>query len=476
MSRIVSCAARLRLFARIDDAAMDSKTQHLLTAPPLGLLIGLATPNSIAFFIQSFVSMAEVWVIGTLGTAPLAAIALAFPLLMLMQTLPGGALGGAVASSIARALGAGKPERAERLIWHALALAAAGAGLILLTFTLGGYAFLRFLGGSELILDYAYRYGFILSLGGLGLWLVGVVTAIYRGMGDMRFPASMMIVNAVIQVPLSICLVTGAFGLPALGVAGAAVSAVVVAALVSTLMLLRLIYGNTLISLRRHPAVFSRELFADILRVFAPASLSPLLTVATIVSLTAIVGSFGEKALAGYGIGSRIEFLMIPLIFGLGAAMTSLVGMAIGAGDQARAERIGWIGSCCASVLAGSIGLLLAFTANAWIPVFTQDPEIHAAALAYMRIVAPCFAFMGLGFSLYFASQGAGAMLWPVTATATRILVAVGGALVFTRVIGMGLEGVFYAAAIAMVFYGVVIAAALKLGAWRRTGSSAAPE
>lgn len=68
---------------------MDSKTQHLLTAPPLGLLIGLATPNSIAFFIQSFVSMAEVWVIGTLGTAPLAAIALAFPLLMLMQTLPG---------------------------------------------------------------------------------------------------------------------------------------------------------------------------------------------------------------------------------------------------------------------------------------------------------------------------------------------------------------------------------------------------
>ena len=99
---------------------MPPKTQHLLSAPPLGLLIALATPNSVAFFIQSFVSMTEVWVIGTLGAAPLAAIALAFPLLMLMQTLPSGALGGAVASSIARALGAGNTERAERLIWHAL--------------------------------------------------------------------------------------------------------------------------------------------------------------------------------------------------------------------------------------------------------------------------------------------------------------------------------------------------------------------
>lgn len=447
---------------------MDAKTQHLLSAPPLGLLIALATPNSVAFFIQSFVSMTEVWVVGTLGTAPLAAIALAFPLLMLMQTLPGGALGGAVASSIARALGAGKPERAERLLWHAIAIAAAGAASILLVFALGGRPFLRFLGGSGDILSLAYSYGLILCGGGLFLWLIGVLTAIFRGMGDMRFPAGMMILNACLQIPLSICLVLGAFGLPALGVVGAAVSAVSVSALVSLIMLLRLTLGNTLIRLRRHPQLFSTELFGDILGVFAPASLSPLLTVATIVSLTAIVGTFGERALAGYGIGSRIEFLMIPLIFGLGAAMTSLVGMAMGAGDPARAERIGWIGSAAASVLAGTIGLLLAVTANLWIPVFTQDPEIHAAALGYMRIVAPCFAFMGLGFSLYFASQGAGAMLWPVAATCTRIVVALGGALLLTRVLGLGLEGVYYAAALAMILYGLVIAAALRLGAWRR--------
>jgi Na+-driven multidrug efflux pump len=142
--------------------------------------------------------------------------------------------------------------------------------------------------------------------------------------------------------------------------------------------------------------------------------------------------------------------------------------MAIGANDQARAERIGWIGSCAASVLAGTIGIALAVSANYWIPIFTPDPEIHAAALSFMRIVAPCFAFMGLGFSLYFASQGAGAMLWPVVGTALRIIVALGGALLLTRVFGLGLSGVYYAAALAMVVYGSVIALAIKFGAWRR--------
>ena len=447
---------------------MDARTLHLLTAPPFALLVSLATPNSVAFFIQSIVSMTEVWIIGSLGTASLAAIALAFPLLMLMQTLPGGALGGSVASSIARALGAGNHERAERLLWHALAIAAISAALVLLLFTFGGEGLFRFLGGSDTVLEQATSYGRILCSGGLFLWLIGVLTAVFRGMGDMRFPAMMMVTNAIIQVPVSICLVVGAFGLPKLGVSGAAVSAVLVSALISLIMLLRLSFGNTLIKLRLHTQLFSPDLFADIMRVAAPASLSPLLTVSTIVSLTAIVGGFGESALAGYGIGSRIEFLMIPLIFGLGAAMTSLVGMSIGAGDQARAERIGWIGSFSAAALAGSIGLILAVTGNLWIPVFTQDPAIHAAALSYIRIVGPCYIFMGLGFSLYFASQGAGAMLWPVAATITRIFVAVGGALVLTRTFDFGLDGVYFAAALAMAFYGIVIATSLKLGAWRK--------
>jgi Na+-driven multidrug efflux pump len=85
-----------------------------------------------------------------------------------------------------------------------------------------------------------------------------------------------------------------------------------------------------------------------------------------------------------------------------------------------------------------------------------------------MVIVGPCFAFNGLGLSLYFACQGAGAMFWPIFATVIRVLIAAAGALLVTRVMGFGLQGVYAAAALAMVLYGLIIAGASRLGAWRK--------
>ena len=446
---------------------MDQRTQKLLTAPAMPLLLSMSAPNSVAFLIQASVSMAEVWFIGRLGSASLAAIALVFPLLMLFQTLSGGAMGGAVASAIARALGAGDLQRAETLIWHALALAAMGAVALLVVFLMAGSEFLRFLGGSGSVLEQALSYSYVLFFGGIFVWLVGVVSAIFRGMGNMRFPAAMMILSAFVQVPLSGLLITGAFGAPKLGVMGAAVSAVISSILLAAVMLIRLAGDSGQIRLTKPAAVFRRHHFADILQVALPASLSPLLTVATIIILTAIVGRFGEQALAGYGIGSRIEFLLIPLVFGIGASMTSLVGVGIGAGDIKRAEHIGTVGGLGAAGLAGGIGLILAVQPELWIPYFSQDPVVQDAATRYIQIVGPWFAFYGLGLVLYFGSQGAGAMGWPVVALSLRAVICVGGALLLTESFDTGIDGVFYAVALSMVAYGVIMFCALKLGAWR---------
>ena len=436
---------------------MDERTKTMLTAAPGPLLIRMATPNALAFLIQSSVSMAEVWFIGRLGTVSLAAIALAFPLLMLIQTMAGGAVGGAVTSAIARAIGAGDMARAEKLVWHSLALALIGFLFFLLMYLVFGELLLVFLGGQGAILEQSQTFCLILFSGGLFLWLMSIVGAIFRGMGDMKFPAVLMIMSAFIQVPLSGALVLGGLGLPQLGIAGAAVSAIVSSILVSTLMLIRLIWGSQ--SLKLHGAAFgfSKALFQDILKVAIPASLSPILTVTTILSLTAIVGRFGESALAGYGIGSRIEFLMIPL-----------VGINVGADNIARAERIGWIGSSLAAALSGSVGIFLALFPNLWIPAFTTDPATFEAAKLYIQIVGPCFAFQGLGLSLYFASQGAGTVTWPIIGTIVRVVVAVVGALYLAFELELGLQGVYFAAAAGMILFGCIIAIALKLGMWRR--------
>jgi putative MATE family efflux protein len=446
---------------------MDERTHHMLTSAPAPLLLRMATPNALAFAIQSSVSLAEVWIIGQLGTSALASIALAFPLLMLIQTMSGGAVGGAVTSAIARALGSGDRERAQKLIWHGLAISAIGAGLFLLLFLVFGRALIAFLGGRGEILEQAVDYCAVIFWGGLFLWLVSVVGAVFRGMGDMKFPAILMVASAFLQVPLTAVLVLGLFGAPQLGIVGAAYSAVISGILVSAIMLIMLARPGRVIRLSSKCLSFSKALFQDIFKVALPGCMSPIFTIFIILSLTAMVATFGEAALAGYGIGSRIEFLVIPLVFGIGAAMTSLVGLSIGSGNIERAEKIGWIGSASAAALTGVIGLILALFPHVWVPAFTKDQATFEAARSYIQIVGPFFAFQGLGLSLYFASQGAGAMRWPVIAILARVVLAVGVGWLLAFWFDLGLQGVFIGAAAAMTTFGLIIAASLKLGAWR---------
>lgn len=446
---------------------MDENTNRLLTSPPAPLLLKMATPNALAFFIQSSVSLAEVWFIGQLGTQALAAIALAFPLLMLVQMMAGGAVGGAVTSSIARALGSGNIENANRLVWHALAIAAAGALLFLVLFLSVGTKMLEVLGGNGDVLDQAASYCLILFSGSIFLWLIGIVGAIFRGMGDMKLPAMMMVMGALLQISLSGVLILGLFGVPQLGVVGAAISAVTSAIIVSSAMLFALSKPWRVVRLDFRAISFSKTQFDDILRVAMPGALSPILTVLIVLSLTAMVATYGEAALAGFGIGSRIEFLLIPLIFGIGAAMTSLVGLSIGAGNFERAERIGWIGGAMAAGLTGFIGVTLALFPEAWIYRFTSDVETYEAAQSYIQIVGPVFAFQGLGLSLYFASQGAGKMAWPIGAMITRAILAIGGGWFLAFRLDLGLQGLFLGIAAAMTVFGVTLAASVKLRKWR---------
>jgi len=257
---------------------------------------------------------------------------------------------------------------------------------------------------------------------------------------------------------------------PAFGLAGAAVSVVSVAAVNSLFLLAWLLYRDQALRLRRDRLQLQRGAFQDIGRVALPALLSPLFTVLTIVSLTALVGRQGVDALAGYGIGSRIEFLLVPLVFGIGAALTAMVGTNIGAGQVARAEHIGWLGAGAAGVLTGIVGLLLALFPESWVGLFTDHTPTLAAGVAYMTHVGPAFGFLGVGLALYFASQGAGRVGWPVTATLLRFLVAVGGATVALDQFDLGLNGIYLAAASGMVIYGSLTAASLALGAWRPKG------
>jgi Na+-driven multidrug efflux pump len=206
-------------------------------------------------------------------------------------------------------------------------------------------------------------------------------------------------------------------------------------------------------------------MFVDILKVGAVSCLSPLQTVLTILIFTKIIAGFGTETLAGYGIGSRLEFLLIPIAFAFGVASVPMVGMAIGAGLVARARHVAWTAGAASALSVGLVGLVVALKPSLWISLFTTDAGVTAAASSYFAWAGPAFAFFGLGVCLYFSSQGAAKVGGPVLASTVRLLiVGIGGWWLASS--GAPAWTLFALVAVAMVMFGLSTAASVKFTRW----------
>ena len=444
---------------------MDSRTRVLLEAPIASTLLRLAMPNMLVMVAQAAAGLVETYFIGKLGTDALAGVALVFPVVMLMQMMSAGAMGGGIASSIARALGAGRRADANALTIHALVIAL-GLGAAFTIGVVGGGRWLyQAMGGSGRALEAALTYSNWVFAGAVLVWLFNSLGAVLRGTSNMAFPAAVTCIGVVILVPVSPALIFGWGPFPALGVAGGAVALVSYYA-VGCLVLAAYLWGGRSVL---HPSLravhFRWLLFRDILRVGAVAALVTVATNVTIMISTAFVGEFGPAAIAGYGTGARLEYLLVPLVFGLGAPLVAIVGTSIGAGQRERALRTAWIGAAMAFILTEAIGLCAAAFPTPWLSLFDSDPQMLEAGATYLRTVGPFYGMFGLALSLYFASQGAGRLLWPLLGSVARLAIAALAGWLALRLTGE-LSHVFLAQSLGLIAAGLINWAAVAGGAW----------
>jgi putative MATE family efflux protein len=446
-------------------AQFDARTRRLIEAPITPTLLRLAAPNVLVMVAQASVGLIETYFVGKLGTAALAGVALVFPVLMLMQMMSAGAMGGGISSAIARALGAGRRADADALTLHALAIAV----LFGLVFTLGvlggGSRLYAAMGGSGHSLTAALTYSNVIFSSAVLIWLFNSLANVIRGTGNMAVPAIVTCAGTAALIPLSPALIFGWGPFPRLEIAGGAAAVVAFYALGSLALLVYLVAGRSVVRLSLRGVRLRWALFWDILRVGAVASLITIGTNLTIAISTGLVGQFGAAAIAGYGTGARLEYLLIPLVFGLGAPLVAMVGTNIGAGRRERALRTAWIGAAIAAGVCEAIGVAAAAFPKAWLGLFDSEPAMLEAGTLYLQIVGPAYGLFGLGMALYFASQGAGRLLWPLIANVTRLTIAAGGGWLALWWSGE-LSELFVAQAAALAIFGLIIAAAVAGGAW----------
>src|ERR1700742_1439428 len=437
----------------------------LVEGPILRTLLRLAWPNVIALSAGTCVVIAETSYIGRLGVESLAAMAPVFPCVILTMTMSGGAVGGGVASSIARALGPGYTERVLALASHAL-LIGLGFGL---AFVIGmgifGPKLLELLGGRGPVLANAVGYAHIFFGGAVLPWLMNTTAGILRGTGNMKLPSLVILNSAVCQIVLGGTLGLGLGPIPQFGMRGVAAGSLTAYTISLSILWWYLFSGRARVVPRIRGLRIQWEMFVDILKVGLVSCFSPLQSVLTISIFTHMLAGFGTAILAGYGIGARLEFMLTSIAFAVGIASVPMIGMSIGAGRVARARRIAWTAGVISFGSVGVIGTIIAIFPDLWVNLFTNDPGVRAASHQYLSTAAPMYAFIGLASSMYFSSQGAAKVLGPVLAqTARLVFIAVGGWWLTTHDATAG--NFFTLASLSMIVLGTLSSLSVVLTRW----------
>lgn len=423
-----------------DGAATGTASAGLLDQHPLRAVIRLAVPTSAVMLIAATSNVLHTYFVSRLGDESIAAVSLVFPISLIVITVISGGLGAGVSSGVARALGAGRKDEARAVAEHALAITWIGAVVGTVVFMLGSRSLFRLMGGSGEILRQATLFARVLFAGLAIPFFVGTIDSIMRGEGNVRIPAACATLSLVLQIVLTPLFMfvagMGLIGAPLATIAGQFIGALPRAGYVFG--------GYGAIRPRAWPGELTRKYFAEILRVGVPSSLAATLNHASLIVLTGSLAHMGSTHLAAYGLGTRLDFLLFSLGYGIALATLTLVGMATGAGriDLVR-QYVSRTVLLVVSVVAVPT-LLVVWRPALWLGLFTEDPEIHRIGAEYFRIVGPTYLFAVTSMTLASTFQGLGRATIPLAVMVGRVGLLIGVAILLTRVLDYGARPVFF--------------------------------
>lgn len=434
-----------------------ARKKLLLEGAVVPTMLRLAVPNVMNLLAFVGVIIFDGYFLGQIGTSALAGASLAFPFVMMVLHSTNSGMGAGVSSAIARAIGGGQLERAQKLVFHAFVLALALGAIFTAFMWLAGPVVFRWMGGQDDVLADALSYANIAMGGAVCICVLNLLGNAVRGTGNMRVHAGVLLGCVVAHIALSPLLIFGWGPVPSLGSAGAAWSLILPFAVGSLVMVRYLRSGQSSLQLHFRGIRLERALFTDILNVGVPSLINMVIMNMSIIVLTGIAGQFGPSAAIGYAMGARLEYILQPIVFGFGVATVAMVGMNWGAGQYARARKIAWTGAILSAGICAIIGLVVAIWPRLWVGLFSSEPEVLRIGSLYLQIVGPVYGCFGLALGLVFACQGYGRGFGAMVANALRLCVNALGAIAAAYWFGFGLAGFCVAVAFGFVFYAALL-------------------
>jgi len=431
-------------------------------------ILHLSWPTMVAMLLQVGFNIVDAIFVGRLGPKAIAAVSVVFPVVFLMFSL-GAGIGIGTASLIARYIGAKKIKEADNAAEHSFIIAV----VVSAVFTVLGLLFAKeifmLIGAKPDVIELAVKYSRWIF--GLNIFMFIGMTSnnILRGLGNMKLPMVGMVSGTLLNIILDPLLIFGIGLFPALGVEGAAIATIISRTFAALLMLGFIFSSKTAVSIKLKDFSFKPVFIKEILKVGIPSSLYRSIMSFTMLAFTKIVSYFGSIAIAAYGIGFRLQSIVILPVISIATAVITIVGQNVGAKNYKRVEKTVWSSVKISVFIVLVVSLILFFFPRLLYGVFTNDRQLIQYGVGFLRILSFSYVFVAVSIIIGGAFQGAGRAVPTLIINMIRsFILGIPFALFFAFVLGWGLNGVWVGIAIAAIISSFISVYWFKKGSWKR--------
>lgn len=428
----------------------------------------LAWPVIVENMLMTFVSMADMIMVGGLGPAAITSIGLSnSPVFFAMAAFSAISVGST--ALVARHIGAAEHREANLMARQSFMLS------VILSLLFTALAFVAaphvmgWMGADPEVKQIGASY-IRISTSTFGFAIVSMImNGVLRGAGDTKTPMRVNIVANLVNVVFNYLLITGKFGFPALGVNGAA-AATALSRLVGGILVLRVLISGKLIvhiSLRDRwqwdwPAI------KRMMNIGIPAMLEQLVMRGGQLLFARVVSALGTLAYAAHSIANNAESLSFMPGFGFAMAATTLIGQNLGAKLPERAEHSGYECVKIAAVIMGFVGIFFFLVPDAFVGLYTDDPDVIRMASSVLRLIAISQPFLAASMVFAGALRGAGDTRWVLIITTIGIwCVRLALAYVLCIVMDYGLMGAWIAMSADLMLRSVLVWMRYRTGHWK---------
>lgn len=428
----------------------------------------LAVPMTLEFGVISISQLMDIYWIGKLGSAALAAVTISTSIRWVINSMSNG-LGNGGMAVVSRRIGERDQEAASHALWQTILLGITVSLILAIPGILLARPLLALLGADSEVLPLGLSYLYV-TMGGLfTIVLVFITNSMLRGAGEARLAMMVLFLSAAVTVLLQPVLIFGWGPLPTLGVAGSAWATVLGYGTGVILQMVILLRGHARIRINLHNLKPDLPLIGRIIRIALPSTIQMLIRSTSRLIIVGLVGVYGTFAIAAYGVANRILMIIIIPAFGLGNAASTLVGQNLGALKPKRAEQnVWWVSAYTSIYMVISVVLVFVY-ARPLIGFFDPTPQVVAMGVECLKIVAPTLVISAIGIVLGRGFVGAGDTVPPMT---VNLFTLWGMELPFayglSNWLGLDITGIWWGRAIANIANGLLFVFWFRLGNWKQ--------